>query len=125
MLTQSFTLEQLKEQPYETQKRFADTAGDEVQKFLDFKYPNCNYDIRSTLYETLLEEDYDHGDKLWNIKDNSLNLLELMSNNEVASIMKPSDINHCVKMLRTLVDFADRLQQEKAQAELHAVYIKH
>ena len=125
MQTQKFTVEELEQQHYDVKRRFADTAGEEIQKLLEYKYSGCSYDIKSTLYETLLEEDYDHQQQLWSIKDNSLSLLELMAHVSVASILQPVQITHCVKMLRNFIDFADRLDDEKSQAELDAIYMEH
>lgn len=125
MHAQKFTVEELEQQPYDEKRRFADTAGEEIQKYIDCKYSHYIHDIKSTLYETLLEEDYDHQQQLWSIKDNSLCLLELMAHANVSSILEPVMITHCVKMLRTFIDFADRLDDEKSQAELDAIYINH
>ena len=48
-----------------------------------------------------------------------------MAHVSVASILQPVQITHCVKMLRNFIDFADRLDDEKSQAELDGIYMEH
>lgn len=103
---------------YETQRAFCDKVLIEVKRFLSIKYPNRENSCMKAIFEVLLQSSHNNQAELAGIKYTAINLLAGFTDPKMKEIFNKVDISDATVLFVKLLNFADQLIEEYAEAEL-------
>ena len=103
--------------PDEVIAQRVDKAKDTIKEYL-----NATKLIGGTITEhvfaDLFSADFDTWSQAWNLEEDSLSLIKILTSAKVSQLLEPDDLQRFVDMLYRVSRFASRIKVDYCQAEL-------